>query len=157
MLLAEESLCLLLHRAECRRGHCRLGLRSPSGGLAATDVGGAVAKRVLLADRGELAVKAAAMPDGRLRGGHGVVKRPRGGEVWVVADSVWHHVARGERRATTGIVPVIPLLLSSRVLRLRYDGPRARGTAEVVEVAAPRLLDRGRQFLLDGEAVAARR
>ena len=46
-----------------------------------TGVGGAVAKGPLLANPGELAVKAAAAPGGRLRGGHGAVKLPRGGEV----------------------------------------------------------------------------
>ncbi|XP_048539995.1 uncharacterized protein LOC125519154 [Triticum urartu] len=56
-----------------------------------------------------------------------------------------------------GIASVVP----RRALRLGDDGPQARGTAvtassEVVEEAAPRLIDCGQQLLLDGEAVAAR-
>ena len=70
-----------------------------------------------------LIVKAAGTPWDRLCSGHGAVECPHGGEVWGAADPVWRHVALGERGAATGIALVILLLLSSRALRLRHDGP----------------------------------
>lgn len=54
-----------------------------------TGIGGAVVKRPLLADLGELAVKATAVPGGRLQGGDRAIERPRGGEV---RDPFRHHV-----------------------------------------------------------------
>jgi hypothetical protein len=63
LLLVEEPFYLLKRCFKCHRGHSRRGLRRPDGGLAATNIGGAVAKRPLLADLGELAVKAVAAPN----------------------------------------------------------------------------------------------
>ena len=130
----------------------RRGLRSPAGCLVVTGVGGAVAKRPILADIDELAIKTAP-PTGRLQDGHGAVERPCGGESW----SLWIYSGATSLLA----ISVVPHLPPHRAL-LGDDNPRARGTtltasSKVVEEAAPRLLDRRWQLLLDGEAVAARR
>ena len=158
--LAEKPLFFLLRGVKGCIFHFRWCRRSPGGRLALACIGGVVAKRPLLAYLGKLAVKAAAEPDGYLWGGDGAVERPHSSEVRVVADSTRCHVALGERRATTHIALVVPRLLPPHVLRLRYDGPRARGTAltassEVVQEVTLGILDHRRQLLLAGEAVAA--
>ena len=78
--LVKEPPHLLLRGVEGRLGHCRRHWRHRAGGLAPAGVGGAVAKRPLLAILSELAVNTMVAPGGRLCGGDGAVERPRRSE-----------------------------------------------------------------------------
>lgn len=140
-MLAEEPLRLLLRGAKGRLGHCRRHWRHRAGGLAPAGVGGAVAKRPLLAILSELAVNTVVAPGGRLCGGDGAIERPRRNEVCVVGDPSRRHICLGKRVLVTDIAPVVPCLLSRRALGLGHHGQRAGGTAvttasQVVEDAA---------------------
>jgi len=99
--LVEEPLCLLLRGAMDRCSQYRGHRRSSDGGLAPAIIGGGVAKRSLLADLGELAVKTAMAPGGCLRGGDGAVEGPtaaRSGSLQTHS-GVASDLASAERRA----------------------------------------------------------